>query len=491
MALRKFGPNDVVLNTMRTNPRVEYFIYDGKVYHNNSPHLSGALLGPTADGTGKNVLAVTGGAVSLYEYNVDRPTFSSVDTGWTPSYAQARKVPQGAFLFPQATDIGLHAGRWFGLGTGEGPTDTGRIYPWISKDTARSSFKTISDSRYSNEFRGGDTLTGNYPLSGTIAREIMWHPALRRTEYDLKDGVHEPGTAGLSSYQTTPIYPHFYALKNRLNYYGYMSEHYKVTSPSPTGSVAARVWDKGGQVLNLVSIPAIVYGSTIKKGTVSLKYYYTGSLLGELKDSKENGELIETIGADAGKVAGVVLYDEGFFVLTGSWEIPGSTSIWVGKSGSAIDDVYTNKSDVARWIYFGAGAYDGLNTQTGPTDGGFESASFGISFEGQTEIQVYNMFANARRDEVNYSTNPTFLEYDQTAVLNTSAQIYEETPTLRIKNTVSSSYLDYNTPFKKQVFISKIGIYDDNQNLIAIATLADPVLKQEDQDYTFKIKLDI
>ena len=76
-------------------------------------------------------------------------------------------------------------------------------------------------------------------------------------------------------------------------------------------------------------------------------------------------------------------------------------------------------------------------------------------------------------------------------MLNSSAQVYEETPTLRIKNTVSSSYLDYNAPFKKQVFISKIGIYDDNQNLIAIATLADPVLKQEDQDYTFKIKLDI
>ena len=35
MSFRKFGQNDVIVNTMRTHPKSEFFIYDGKVYINN------------------------------------------------------------------------------------------------------------------------------------------------------------------------------------------------------------------------------------------------------------------------------------------------------------------------------------------------------------------------------------------------------------------------------------------------------------------------
>ena len=39
--------------------------------------------------------------------------------------------------------------------------------------------------------------------------------------------------------------------------------------------------------------------------------------------------------------------------------------------------------------------------------------------------------------------------------------------------------------------ISKIGIYDENKNLIGVATLSNPILKKENEDLTFKMKLDI
>ena len=45
--------------------------------------------------------------------------------------------------------------------------------------------------------------------------------------------------------------------------------------------------------------------------------------------------------------------------------------------------------------------------------------------------------------------------------------------------------------FQKQTFISKVGIYDENKNLIAIANVAEPVKKTEDRDFTFKLKIDI
>ena len=60
-----------------------------------------------------------------------------------------------------------------------------------------------------------------------------------------------------------------------------------------------------------------------------------------------------------------------------------------------------------------------------------------------------------------------------------------------IKNTISSSFAHYSASYEPQVFISQIGIYDEQKNLIAIAKLANPVRKTKDLDYTFKLKLDM
>ena len=102
------------------------------------------------------------------------------------------------------------------------------------------------------------------------------------------------------------------------------------------------------------------------------------------------------------------------------------------------------------------------------------------------------MFATAERGALNFSNNPTFISSasaDVTPV--TGSRDYIEGDKRQPKNTVSGSYTDYDAEFKKQTFISKIGIYDDDMNLIAIAKLATPVKKTEERDLTFKLKLDI
>jgi uncharacterized membrane protein affecting hemolysin expression len=61
---------------------------------------------------------------------------------------------------------------------------------------------------------------------------------------------------------------------------------------------------------------------------------------------------------------------------------------------------------------------------------------------------------------------------------------------LDIKNTISASYVQQTASFEKQTFITKIAIYDEDQNIIGIAKLAKPVRKTLDRDYTFKLKMD-
>jgi len=101
------------------------------------------------------------------------------------------------------------------------------------------------------------------------------------------------------------------------------------------------------------------------------------------------------------------------------------------------------------------------------------------------------MFARARRGEANYSNNPSFLNFGQEQLELTSSRIYEENSSRTLYNSVSSSYEGYSAPFKRQLYISKVAIYDDKKNFIGVATLANPVLKEDDQEFTFKLRLDI
>ena len=101
------------------------------------------------------------------------------------------------------------------------------------------------------------------------------------------------------------------------------------------------------------------------------------------------------------------------------------------------------------------------------------------------------MFTHARKGEANYSNNPTYLLYGQEQLQFTSSQVYEENPERIIANVASSSFTNHSASFRRQVYISRVALYDDKKNLIGVATLSNPILKEEDQDYSFKLRLDI
>jgi hypothetical protein len=454
MSLKKFGHNDVILNTMKTHPSCEFFISEGRIFYNNHPSSS--------------IYAFASGAsdcVSLYELNINR-SYDNTDR----AIGETRNITGSgdSDSYTALTDEATNAGE-----PNSYVLDTGRAYAWQYKDSSKQTFKRISDTTY-NTYIAGDVMTSSYPMSASITREFMSEPGAQKTCTDLWKERTDTGL--VRTFKCTPEHPHFWALKNRLNFYGIRSEHYKVTSSHG---------NKMSQPINLISIPTIFYGSKIKPGTLSLKWYLTGTLIGELQDKKQNGELIQVTGSSLfqDKVAGVVLYDEGFILLTGSWNLNHET---IGLVSGTIPRVPVKP----KWIYFGAGAKDDV-TPTTTGSGSFASASFDLSFKGTTETQVMTMFTHAKRGEVNYSNNPTFLSYGQDKLRLTSSQVYEENSTQRILNTVSSSYSDYSASFKRQVYVSRIGIYDDSRNLIGVATLSNPVLKKEDEDFSFKIRLDI
>lgn len=317
------------------------------------------------------------------------------------------------------------------------------VYPFLIKEGNRSSFKKVKKDTFNTQFGfEGTIVTSSYMMSASISRDYFSSTTRRR----------------------------FRALKNTLNHYSYLSPHYQYSSS---------LGDKATQTINLISIPSIMYGSSIKKGSVSLKYYITGSLVGEISDYRRNGELIQVgpVGSTgSGSVAGVVLYNEGFVVLTGSWAL--------NHESLAYDSSATSK-----WTHYGYGVKNSVGTL--PTISNTTlSASFLMEYSGTTHTQTLTMLAQAPYAELNHSNNPTFVSSSDIYQILTGSHQYYESPK-EIKNVAYSRFTDMTPDFKKVVYISKIGLYDEDKKLIGIAKVATPVRKTEDQAYTFKLKLDI
>jgi hypothetical protein len=327
------------------------------------------------------------------------------------------------------------------------------IYPFITKDGFWLAFPGVTDTAYEN-LDYGDTITGSYPLTASIYRQYF-------------GATTNPFPAGSDAAKDTYITNRkkLVALKNTMNYYRYISDSYKYDG----------IYDK--DAVNMFEIPSVFFDSGIEKGSVSLKFYYTGSLMDEAKDLRHNGELVSTMGATAGKTVGVVLYNEGFILLTSSATIANNYDDYEG-SGTEV---------TSRWTYFGAYQATG--------SGGFATASVGtITFKGTQKIPTMTMFATAQPGELNNSLNPTWLSSSNgnwRDLTITGAAGYTEPRQLVIKNTIQSQYCDFEEDFSKQTFITEIGIFDDDKNLIGVAKLANPVMKKEIDEYTFKLKLDL
>ena len=257
MSLKKFGRSDIIRNAMRANPHSSFFIYDSRVYYDHRPIEKGAFNG--------DILSASGG-ISLFEYNVDRSGSTKFKTDLTEIITRN----------PEVSILG-----------GNNPP----IIPYVIKTGIKNFLKpsprTLSINSLTGQREGGiqrvaddfllmsygSALTGNtYPASASITREFMQNAgAITTTTYG-------------ASQTRVPNNRRYYGLRNSLDHYALRSPHYAVSNPS---------WNKDEQDINLISVPKIFYGTRIKPGSMSLKFYITGSLVGELKDTKYNGELIQ------------------------------------------------------------------------------------------------------------------------------------------------------------------------------------------------------
>ena len=314
------------------------------------------------------------------------------------------------------------------------------IHPFITKGGQKQKFKTMTDTEFNTQFGyGGDIITGSYNMSSSVTRMLITSTA-------------------------DPNYRKLRALKSACNHYMFYSQNF---------DFAVHYEDVATTPVNMINIPSIFYGKCLKKGSLSLKYYISGTLAATATDLRKNGELVQTQGPTTGSVVGTVMYNEGIILLTSSATIDSNVLVYDSPGHST-------------WATYGFGMNDGNSMD--PTT---LSASYALEFESISQVQNMTVLAKAPYGELNHSNNPTYLKYTGKEPVTTANKHQFIESNREIKNVVPAAQTDEEPPFQKETYISKICIYDKNKRLVGVCKLATPIRKTEVNEYLFKMKLDL
>jgi len=219
--------------------------------------------------------------------------------------------------------------------------------------------------------------------------------------------------------------------------------------------------------------------SNIFRGTVS------GSMIITDVGSSANIERSNT-GGDVGNLVnsaktsesvGLLFYQQGIAVLdlakitSGSQKMSGSIDAVGNTAGKILLGANMQGNLQAKFIpdFIVSGSIDDIVKHVSTVRFGSGSQTF-LTFQNNTQINSTLVFCRATADEFNFSSNPTYTESSG-----------------RIKVIDSNVVAGTQKAFS---FVTTVGLYDANEQLLAVAKLSRPVEKNDEKDLTFRVRLD-
>lgn len=243
----------------------------------------------------------------------------------------------------------------------------------------------------------------------------------------------------------------------------------------------------------LLSAATTTTGSNLNRTSISGSAIFTDVGAASSKRTTFGGEVGEIVDAsNTARKVGLVFYDAGTAVLDlskimwGTQHVSGAISSVVGNP--SITYLATNETVIgstqgttslvnaygsnanAKFIpdFLTSGSIDDIVDHLASCR--FSSGSnTAITFQNITSINSTLLFCRATADEFNYSSNPTYVDSDGRIVV------------------VDEGQEDTQRGFS---FITTVGMYDANDNLLAVAKLSRPIEKNDEKDLTVRVRLD-
>ena len=171
--------------------------------------------------------------------------------------------------------------------------------------------------------------------------------------------------------------------------------------------------------------------------------------------------------ANTARTIGLMFYQEGITVLDLGKVLSGSQLM----SGT-IAAMNTGGTTVmeSQFIpgFLASGSMDQILDHIAETRFGSGSNTV-MTYQNNTQINSTLIFCRATADEFNYSTNPTYIDANGRVI------VIDET-----QQNVQKSFS----------FVTSVGLFDANDELLAVAKLSRPVEKNDEKDLTFRVRLD-
>lgn len=211
------------------------------------------------------------------------------------------------------------------------------------------------------------------------------------------------------------------------NYYNYLSSDLLPKREFPTQSDAR---------IGVISVPSKLFGEYIKPGT--FEYEEEGT---KITDDGE-GNLFDTLGNQLGNI----IYEHGLAIITVD-----STSSYESLYGVAVygTDLYGDEGGFSSFL---------------------TSSNCTCSFESTLTLNEVQYAARIRENEFQFSLNPTMISGS-----NINSDVYYDF--------VTGSYF---TPY-----ITTVGMYNNNYDLLAVAKLSNPLPVSQFTDTTIMVNLDM
>jgi len=249
-----------------------------------------------------------------------------------------------------------------------------------------------------------------------------------------------------------------------------------------------------------VNIKRLFARDRVKPQTFAMQFYTSATLdrvadpvNGTFTNTDETSEIGSAILTDAGQgtqfgfggqvgdiafstlssnVVGNLFYDQGIIVLdakkvlSGTQHVSGTIDAMSSGGTTVIGSASGNTN--AKFIpdFFVSGSIDDIVDHLASCR--FSSGSLtALTFQNVTNINSTLVFCRATADEFNYSSNPTFTDADGNIIV-----------------------IDDPTTDRTFSYITTVGLYDANDNLLAVAKMSRPIEKNDEKDLTFRVRLD-
>ena len=321
--------------------------------------------------------------------------------------------------------------------------------PFITSDVIVSPFKVNKSFTFTgNELTGsnvqidrflGINITSSLWISGSNttgyitpqSSQLVYRSIkeLYYSNYLLGDDGSPAATASFNNDETItgPAYTP--------NYYNYLSNTLLPSRYFPTGS---------NEAITVISIPSNLFGEYLKPGTVSI----SSASLNLYDDGL--GNLLS-----ASLKVGDVIYEHGVIIITNAG-IPG------------FPDGYG-------FVNYGTAIYDSTLSNL------FYSSLITCSFESTVTIYETQYKCTIRENEFNFSNNPS-LTSGSAAISNGSGSSFPQPGSGKLNDNVTGSYFS--------PYITTVGLYNNNKELLAVAKLSQPLPISLVTDTTILINID-